>query len=346
MKIAFFVRHFTERGTEVAVYDYAHYNETILGNQSVIVCFTPETQARIQFPSDRHSYAKFKARFPIFEINSIDDMAVLIPREKLDVFYTLVSGAIEPMYKFDDRRIWGSCKTVKHCVFNTTGPESDCYAAISQYLNVKYKTNYPVIPHMISLPPCTETLRAELGIPADAIVLGRHGGIGNFNVPIAHRAIRRFLETDSNVYFLFMNTYRFYEHPRIVHLPCTTDLYAKSKFINTCDAMIHAREDGEVFPLSIGEFCVFNKPIITCPVGDLGHLFNLKDRAILYQTEDELFAILTNLSAYIDPSKDWNAYKQYTPDSVMRIFADVIQTEQRPRQVAGLPPFLRVVADT
>ena len=30
MNIGFFVRHFTERGTEVTIYDYAKYNEEIL----------------------------------------------------------------------------------------------------------------------------------------------------------------------------------------------------------------------------------------------------------------------------------------------------------------------------
>ena len=37
--IAFFIRHFTERGTEVAVYDYANYNEKILHNNSYIIYF-------------------------------------------------------------------------------------------------------------------------------------------------------------------------------------------------------------------------------------------------------------------------------------------------------------------
>ena len=29
MNIGFFIRHFTERGTEIAIYDYAKYNEEI-----------------------------------------------------------------------------------------------------------------------------------------------------------------------------------------------------------------------------------------------------------------------------------------------------------------------------
>ena len=33
MNFIFFIRHFTESGTEVAIYDYAHYNEEILKNK-------------------------------------------------------------------------------------------------------------------------------------------------------------------------------------------------------------------------------------------------------------------------------------------------------------------------
>jgi len=37
MNIGFFIRHFTERGTEVSIYDYANYNEIILNNKSYIM---------------------------------------------------------------------------------------------------------------------------------------------------------------------------------------------------------------------------------------------------------------------------------------------------------------------
>lgn len=35
-KVAFWSNQLCERGTEVAIYDYAHYNETILNNKSYI----------------------------------------------------------------------------------------------------------------------------------------------------------------------------------------------------------------------------------------------------------------------------------------------------------------------
>lgn len=323
--IAFFIRHFTERGTEVAIYDYAHYNETILGNKSVIVCFTQAAQQRVRFPPDRISYPKFRDRFPIFEIDAMNDMTELISREHIDIFYTLTAGEHEPMYKFSDPSIWKGCRTIKHCVFTTQGREADRYVGISEYLNHKFHTTYPVIPHMISLPPCEGTLRQTLTIPDDAIVLGRHGGYATFDMAMTRSAIQRFVTTSpGRVYFLFMNTPRFCDHPRIRHIDATTDLHAKSAFINSCDAMIHGRIDGEIFPISIGEFSVFNKPVITTPRGDLGHLFNLKDKAIIYNSEDELVSIFSTIGERIRARSDWNAYGEYTPEAVMSIFRKVV----------------------
>ena len=40
LNIGVFCRHFTEQGTEQAIYDYTNYNKTILGNKSYIICFT------------------------------------------------------------------------------------------------------------------------------------------------------------------------------------------------------------------------------------------------------------------------------------------------------------------
>ena len=107
---------------------------------------------------------------------------------------------------------------------------------------------------MIDLPCSDENLRTELQIPKNTVVYGRSGGFSDFNLNIAHDAIKEYIDTDENCYFLFMNTERFYEHPRIIYLDRNLDLQYKVKFINTCDAMIHARQMGETFGLSIAEF--------------------------------------------------------------------------------------------
>ena len=37
MKIAFHQPHLSERGTTVAMFDYAYYNEVLLNNESIII---------------------------------------------------------------------------------------------------------------------------------------------------------------------------------------------------------------------------------------------------------------------------------------------------------------------
>ena len=325
MNCAFFVRHFTERGTEVAIYDYAKYNEEILHNKSYIICFTEKKQSEIGFPMERYSYDKFKNRFEIIEICDIDEMTFIIDRYKLDFFYTQTYGN-QDIYKFDNKEIWGNCKTIKHCVFTTCTPESDFYVSISEMLNRKNYAPIPVIPYIVHLPSTNENLRDLLQIPQNAHVFGRYGGFNEFNISIAHQAIIDFLnlENSSNVWFLFMNTPEFYKHPRIIYLNRTTDLIFKTNFINTCDAMIHAREMGETFGLAIAEFSSKNKPIITCPCGDLEHVKILGDKALLYKSKDELLNIFNNFESIIKNKDDWNAYRQYTPENVMRLFDELI----------------------
>jgi len=326
MNVGFFVRHFTERGTEVAIYDYAKYNEDILNNKSYIICFTKNTQRLINFPTERYSYDKFKERFTIIEINNICDMEEIIKNYQLSFFYTLTHGGND-IYQFDNKQIWNNCKTIKHCVFNASCPEGDFYIVIGDYINKTSKTNYLIIPHIVdNLSETTENLRDELYIPEDAIVYGRYGGSTEFNISLTHDAIKEYIQNDENVYFLFMNTAVFFEHPRIIYLDRNIDINYKTKFINTCDAMIHARLMGESFGLAVAEFSSKNKPIITCPIGDLEHINILQDKAILYNSKEELINIFANIKTIISSNSDWHAYKSYSPQHVMDLFKNLFCT--------------------
>lgn len=324
MNIGFFVRHFGERGTEVSVYDYANYNEVLLNNKSYVICFTQETQRNIGFPSVRHSYAKFASRFPVVEISRMSDMKKVIDDLNLSFFYTQTHGWRDDIYEFGNRDIWAKTKTIKHCIFDTSNPEGDYCISISNHLNTKYSTKIPVIPYLIQLPVLNKTLRSELNIPSDAIVFGRHGGTDQFDIPIAHEAIRDFVHENTNAYFLFMNTNRFYNHPRIIHLPMNIDLEYKVKFINTCDAMIHARNMGESFGAAVAEFSVLNKPVITCNIGDLEHILILGDKAVVYESKEQLLDIFRNIRTMIQSKDDWNAYREYSPEKIMDKFKNFI----------------------
>jgi hypothetical protein len=323
MNIGFFIRHFTERGTEVATYDYAKYNEDILNNKSYIICFTPEGQKTyFSGAMERYTYDKFK-RFEIIEINHINDMKEVIEKYNLSFFYSLTGGGND-IYQFGSN-IWGKCKTIKHCVFHTTYPEGDFYISISDVLNQKNNTHLPVIPHIVDLPIESDNLRKELNVPDDAVVFGRYGGSDQFNIKMTHDAIKEYLDQNQDIYFLFMNTDHFYEHPRIIYLDRNVDLHYKAKFINTCDAMIHAREMGETFGLSVGEFSIKNKPIITCKCGDLEHVKILGDKAILYQSKEELVSIFKNIKTIISSRSDWASY-DFSPAYVMSLFKAIFDT--------------------
>jgi beta-1,4-mannosyl-glycoprotein beta-1,4-N-acetylglucosaminyltransferase len=326
MNIAFFVRHFTERGTEVAIYDYAKYNKHILRNNSIIICFTDTKKQSLGFSTERHSYDKFKSKFQIVEINDMQEMSGIIRKYDLHFFYTLTHGGGNDIYQFENKLIWGNCKTIKHAVFDTTHPESDFYISISDTLNSKLNTNVQVIPHIVDLPICFEDLRDDLHIPKDAIVFGRYGGYSEFNINMTQEAIIEFLRVNNNSYFLFMNTNRFYEHPRIIYLDKNINLIYKVKFINTCDAMIHARDMGETFGLSIAEFSIKNKPIITCRCGDLEHIKILGDKALTYTSKESLIHIFTNIKDIIKSRYDWNAYTLYSPEYVMSLFKNIFNT--------------------
>jgi hypothetical protein len=324
MNIGFFVRHFTERGTEVAVYDYAKYNEELLYNKSYIICFTQETQRKIHFPTERYSYDKFSQRFPIIEISSIKEMEHVIKRYQLSVFYTQTYGGGGDIYEFPNKKLWGNCKTIKHCVFDTTYPEGDFYVSISEMLNRTKHTNIPVIPYIVNLPQHDGDLRRELRIPDDAIVFGRYGGTEEFNIKMAHDAIKEHLHNTENVYFVLMNTNPFFTHPRMIYVDRNIDLMYKVKFINTCDAMIHARQMGETFGLSIAEFSIKNKPVITCNCGDVEHIKILGDKAIIYNSREELVNIFQNIKRIRNARSDWNAYRLYSPEYVMNRFKTYI----------------------
>ena len=206
LNVVFFLRHFLERGTEVAAFDYAQYNESILHNKSYIVCFTPKKQSSLRWPMERPSYMKFYNRFPIFEINDISQMSDIIKEFNISFFYTLTHGCHEHTYQFDNKAIWGSCKTIKHCVFSTTGQDGDYFISISSQLNKQNNTNIPVIPHIVSLPNTSLNLREALGIPSDAVVIGRHGCYTTFSIEYVKEFIREYIERNKKLYFLFLNT--------------------------------------------------------------------------------------------------------------------------------------------
>jgi hypothetical protein len=212
-------------------------------------------------------------------------------------------------------------------VFDCGEPHGDVYSSISPWVNGN-NGKYPVVPHMINLPNHKENLKIELNIPENAVVFGGYGGATNFSIQFVHNVVFDIAKNNPNIYFLFANFNKFCpDLPNIIHLPTITDLYEKTKFINSIDAMLWARQDGEVMSIAMGEFSTLNKPIICMNIGCPGHVHLLGDKAIWYNNPNTLNNILLNFNPEVERTKDWNAYKEYTPERVMEIFKTVFLTK-------------------
>ena len=124
-------------------------------------------------------------------------------------------------------------------------------------------------------------------------------------------------------FFLLQNTPRFYDHPNIIHLPSTADLTFKTQFINTCDALLHSRYEGESFGSTCGEFSIRNKRVITYGNSrERNHIEILKDKGIYFTSPAELLKILTEFSIR-NTKGDWNCYREFEPEPVMEIFKNI-----------------------
>ena len=309
--IGFHSNQLCERGTDVAMYDYAYYNEKMYNNKSIIFYCKHNSN------NDVDVIKKFETQFKCYGYDNFSDIEQIIQDERIDYFYNCKSGSIS------DNQLIKSCPNLIHAVF-TVEPHGEKYAAISKQLSEKYNNIADFVPYMINLPKCDKNARQQFNIPNDAIVIGRYGGYSQFDIQVAHEAIKSILNTDLNLYFLFANTNVFYEHPRIIYLNKIIDLEDKVTFINTCDAMIHARSDGETFGLAVGEFSSCNKPIITCKsVMDNSHIDILGEKGIIYGSKESLIEIFKNIKNIINSRSDWNAYAEYSPENVMEKFFKV-----------------------
>jgi len=313
MKIAFHSNQLSLRGTEVALYDYARYNEGLLGNESIIITKHPE----IWNYSHPSAIENFKKRFPVFFYKDFNDVERILDENKVDVFYAIKAG-------MNDGIISKNRKSVNHVVFQNYQPHGNVYAYVSEWLGRKY--NQPFVPHMVNLPDIDDDLRTELNIPKDVMVFGRHGGAETFDILFAQNAVKEIVTSRKDIYFLFMYTNKFVDSPRVIYLDGSQDLIYKTKFINTCNAMLHARTVGETFGLSVAEFSIRNKPVITFggTQRESAHLQMLGNKAITYFNKDDLLEILNYFRP--DNSKDWNSYRNYSPENVMNKFKQVFLT--------------------
>jgi hypothetical protein len=325
MRVSFEGGRINERGVAVAIFDYALQTRALLGVEPVIL-----HDGRVA-PDPAH-VARFAAAFPTFAYQSDDEMQRLIEREKIDVAYFLKT-------RRGDSRLARSCRTAVHEVFKFFNPHGDAYAYISQSLaDTMTGGRYPAVPHIVDPPSPRSNLRAAIGVPADAFVVGRHGAPDQFNIPFAPRAIEAALERRKNLWILLLNTARFSDHERVVHLPVTPDRQGVADFVAACDVGLNARLAGENFGLAIAEFLAQDKPVLVWAGGrDRNHLALVDDARFVYRTRADLARMLGELEPH-DWGGAWSArIAPFAPAAVTANFAETFLAST-PQRFARLPP--------
>lgn len=313
INIAFWSNQLCERGTEVALYDYAFYNQSILKNKSFVFYDKNNKNNKDEV------IQKFKKEFVVFGVNTFDDVDAILLSQNIKIIYIIKAG-------FNDGIISKVAKNIIHCVFNCFEPHGDVYCSISNWVNGN-NGKFKVLPHIVHLPEHNEDMRSYLNIPKDSIVIGRHGGFDTFDLSIVHSTVYEIAKIRKDVYFLFVNTNKFCNSlPNIIHIDQIVDLSEKRKFINTCDAMLWARSGGETFGLAIAEFSISNKPVIACKIGDVAHVHLLGNKGLWYSNQYDLVNYISNIKQFTEKEKNWNVYQEYTPEKVMKLFDDIVKS--------------------
>lgn len=313
MKVLFHNNTLNYRGTTVAVTDYARYNQEILGNESVIAYCKTYSQEK-DMGSEPAVIEALEKEFQVIGYRA-GDLEKKIDDNKIDLTYIINSGRKEDLPT--------NCKTAVHAVFQFNEPHGDRYAYVSKWLSDEMSSgNIPYVPHIVNLPRSTVNYRKALGIRDDQTVVGRIGGYFTFNIPGIQNFVKKIANESDKFVFLFVGTEPFVNHPNVKFINEIHDVQKKANFINICDCMLHARQRGESFGLSIAEFLFFNKPVLAWNGGhDRNHLELLKDSGTLYSNEDDLIYMLNNLK---DFNEDWTKrVEEFKPEIVMKKFDEV-----------------------
>lgn len=310
MKIGIHVNELDHRGCGTVPYDYALALRDILGHEPFIV----SSKKKSTHPMTK--YGEFKCCM----YEDASELPNIVETEKIDLLYMAKAGN-------RDNITPNNVKTAIHCIFDMREKHGTVYAGVSEWLARRYNQELWV-PHIINLPKTNSTLHSELGIPQDSFIVGRLGGYEQFDVPYAQSAVIKALEKRSDLWAIFLNTKQFTDHPRSKFIPFQPELSYKSKFINTCDAMVHGRSDGETFGLAVAEFSSFNKPVITYDAPYAwymrAHIDMLGDRAILYKNTEELLTYLLQIDKSYISDVEWDKYSvPFSPKNVINKFNDI-----------------------
>jgi hypothetical protein len=241
----------------------------------------------------------------------------------------------------DDFRIEGTVH-VTWAVFRVWEPHGDFYLYVSRWNLNSNLWNYLVhelrrrsrlhganvrvsfLEHFLRTQvPESANLLSRLEIPPYARVIGRIGGRREFSDPAARAAVGLMLQSFPTVYFIFVNTDPFIDHPRVRYLNSVTREEVWS-FYASCDVLLNGRKMGESFGFGVVEAMRLGKPIVA-PHRirnwrmDGNHILLLRGLGLLYRNHFHLVKILARqLRRPVRGSSLQNRVRHTWPDAGMQ----------------------------
>jgi hypothetical protein len=320
MKVAFHDNLLCVRGTTTALWDYAEWSQKLFNIEPIII-YNQSNIYNQDFVVER-----FRSRYKVFGYKHDQFQPHFQGANQINEI--LKDNNCESLFMIKGGNPDGVISTVSKnwinaiSICNESHIHGDRFAMGSRWLSRITDNKIDYVSYMVNLPDVDGDLRESLGIPKNAIVFGRNGGSDQFDLKFVHSAIEQALKIRKDIYFLFQGTDKFIEHERIIYLAPSVDVDYKVKFINTCDALIHARQIGESFGMTCAEFSMKNKPVITWfGSRERNHIEYLDNKGIYFNNYDDILHIFSKFEP--NSSVDYRCYEECLPEFVMDKFKKI-----------------------
>ena len=337
------------RGMPASTFQYAKYASTVLGHHSISLIGSI-SNAAVDLKTTPMPYSDIKVtrkalqhwcqHFPVYYFDGgIGGLKGAVEAARCDAVYVQHLSAHE--HNFVRVLRSAGVPTMVHCMGWCSVRQGTSFAVISEWAEARFHVG-PVV--RLSVDPClpespTDTLelRATHGVPTDAPLLCYLGGPDSFSLQWVVRElfsspaiVDSWLKEFPTLHLMFMPRNDVVpNHPRIHFNPFSSSVKAKAAFVHACDAMLHARSNGESFGMAVAEFSVCNKPVITQdrdasdPSYETAHLDMLGSKAWAYQPRSKESFLkqvrrLVTESRAVLKAGSWNAHEANAPETLMR----------------------------
>lgn len=287
------------RGTTKAVYDYSLGLLERGHKVKVISKEISNVNASMKFLRSNIDVKVYKSTLELYNLT-----------DKFEYVYKIQYGNQEPPL------VLGK-KELIHAVFEASTPYGHKYAAVSEWLGKRDSSQF--VPHIVKYNP----KKIERVLKKDLIV-GCMGGKDSFDLDFVIKTVEKVLRKRKDIKFVFIGC-----EPRIQNYEDKITFFKALPYpdtlISACDCMLHARSRGETFGLSVAEFALAGKPILTWNgSSERAHIEHLKDDPglILYHNADDLEQHLMSINKSTQGCNP-KSMEKFSTENVMNQFEKV-----------------------